>query len=209
MEGQYRLMYRLGLTPWDQPAIPPELLRLVGGPAALPRGTALDIGCGTGRHAAFLAEHGWEVTGIDVSPRAIDLARGRSAAVRWHVTGLGEASLDRVVEPLTGRTTLVLDVGCLHGLDAAGRQAWGSTVARVAAPDACLLLRATPPRTGRSITPRGIAPDEVAALLGPRWVQAGSDSSGWSVYRREPIPARTLEYGVGWMPGKNAVRDQR
>ena len=44
MERQYRLMYRLGLTPWDQPAIPPELLRLVEGPAALPRGTALDIG---------------------------------------------------------------------------------------------------------------------------------------------------------------------
>ena len=46
MEGQYRLMYRLGLTPWDQIAIPPELFRLVEGPAALPRGTALDIGCG-------------------------------------------------------------------------------------------------------------------------------------------------------------------
>lgn len=186
MEGQYRLMYRLGLTPWDQAAIPPEMLRLIEGPAALPRGTALDIGCGTGRHAAFLAEHGWEVTGFDVSPRAVDQARARSAAVHWHVAGLGEASLERVVEPLIGRVTLVLDVGCLHGLDVAGRQAWGSTVARVAAPDACLLLRAAPPRTTRSITPRGIAPDEIAALLGPRWTRADSDSSGWSVYRTRP-----------------------
>ena len=68
----------------------------------------------------------------------------------------------------------------------AERGHWGSTVARVAAPDACLLLRATPPRTTRSITPRGIAADEVAALLGPRWARAGSDSSGWSVYRTAP-----------------------
>ena len=179
-------MYRLGLTPWDQATIPPDLLRLVAGPAALPPGTALDIGCGTGRQAAFLAEHGWEVTGFDVSPRAVDQARARSGAVRWHVAGLGEASLERVVEPLAGRVTLILDVGCLHGLDAAGRQAWGATVAGVAAPDACLLLRASPPRTTRSITPRGIAAEEVSALLGPRWVQAHSDPSDWSLYRRGP-----------------------
>jgi SAM-dependent methyltransferase len=186
MERQYRLMYRLGLTPWDQDGTPPELARVVEGPAALPPGVALDIGCGTGRHAAYLARNGWQVTGFDVSPRAVERAKERSAAVRWHVAGIGEASVERVVEPLGGRVSLVLDVGCLHGLDAAGRRAWGVTVGRVAAPDARLLLRAAPPRSVRSFTPRGIGPAEVSALLGPQWARADSDSLGWSVYQRTP-----------------------
>lgn len=184
MERQYRVMYRLGLTPWDQAAIPSELVRMIEGPAALPPGVALDIGCGTGCHAAYLAERGWQVTGFDVSPRAVERARERSAAVDWHVAGIGEASAERVVESLSGRVALILDVGCLHGLDVAGRGAWGDVVGRVAAPDARLLLRAAPPRAVRSITPRGIDPEDVSALLGPQWTRAGSQSQGWSVHQR-------------------------
>ena len=38
--------------------------------------TALDLGCGTGRHGtARLVERGLEVTGVDISPRSIDAAR--------------------------------------------------------------------------------------------------------------------------------------
>lgn len=35
---------------------------------------ALDVACGLGRHAIYLAEHGWHVEGIDISPTAIELA---------------------------------------------------------------------------------------------------------------------------------------
>ena len=186
MERQYRLMYRLGLTPWDQSAIPSEVVRVVEGPAALPPGVALDIGCGTGRHAAYLAEHGWQVTAFDVSPRAVERAKQRSVSVRWHVAGLGETSVERVVESVQGQVGLVLDVGCLHGLDEEGRRAWRATVNRVTAPDARVLLRAAPPSAARSITPRGIAPADVADLLGTQWVRADSYSPGWSLYRRTP-----------------------
>lgn len=37
--------------------------------------TALDLGCGEGRNALWLAEHGWAVTAVDFSPVAIDKAR--------------------------------------------------------------------------------------------------------------------------------------
>ena len=44
----------------------------------LPRGRALDVACGAGRNALFLAEHGFAVTALDIS--AVALGRGRQAA---------------------------------------------------------------------------------------------------------------------------------
>jgi SAM-dependent methyltransferase len=44
-----------------------------------PGAPVLDLGCGAGRHARRLAANGYDVTGIDLSERSIDEARGRSA----------------------------------------------------------------------------------------------------------------------------------
>ena len=41
----------------------------------LPPGAALDLACGPGRNALYLAEHGWRVTAVDGSSVAIDLLR--------------------------------------------------------------------------------------------------------------------------------------
>jgi SAM-dependent methyltransferase len=45
------------------------------------RGKLLDVGCGGGAHAAAFAEHGWTVTGVDLSPVQLDLARARGIDV--------------------------------------------------------------------------------------------------------------------------------
>ena len=42
-------------------------------------GRALDLGCGSGRHAVWLAERGWQVTGVDFSSEALRQARERAA----------------------------------------------------------------------------------------------------------------------------------
>ena len=47
--------------------------------ADLPPGRALDLACGEGRHAVWLAERGWEVTAVDFSDVAIARARARAA----------------------------------------------------------------------------------------------------------------------------------
>lgn len=51
---------------------------LVDVASGLTPGRALDLGCGEGGDAVWLAQHGWEVTGVDISPSAT--ARGRAAA---------------------------------------------------------------------------------------------------------------------------------
>jgi SAM-dependent methyltransferase len=53
--------------------------------AAGGRGRALDLACGTGRHALYLAEKGWHVVAVDSSEVALDLlsrdARAKSLSI--------------------------------------------------------------------------------------------------------------------------------
>ena len=48
-------------------------------------GRALDIACGVGRHAIFLAAHGWKVTAVDSSRVGIEILRGRAGAAGVNV----------------------------------------------------------------------------------------------------------------------------
>ena len=62
---------------------PEEAARLLAG-----RKTIVDVGCGTGRHAAFLASAGFSVTGIDSSAQMAEVARGRSTDATFEVADL-------------------------------------------------------------------------------------------------------------------------
>jgi methylase of polypeptide subunit release factors len=54
---------------------------LVEGPSLpLPAGRALDLGCGTGTDTIYLATHGWDVSGVDMTSRALAIARRDGAA---------------------------------------------------------------------------------------------------------------------------------
>ncbi|GAA3642783.1 NAD(P)/FAD-dependent oxidoreductase [Microbacterium awajiense] len=65
--------------------------------AELPPGTALDIGSGEGGDVVWLAEHGWEATGVDVSAtavrRAAEFAASRGVAATF-VEGDGPATVE-------------------------------------------------------------------------------------------------------------------
>ena len=56
---------------------------LVSESVGLPPGRAVDLGCGEGRNAVWLAEQGWQVTGVDFSP--VGLAKAQRFAELWDV----------------------------------------------------------------------------------------------------------------------------
>jgi SAM-dependent methyltransferase len=69
---------------------------LVSETAGLKPGQVLDVGCGEGADAVWLAEHGWDVTALDVSQVALERAARHAeqtrVPVRWVHAGLVEAS---------------------------------------------------------------------------------------------------------------------
>jgi methyl halide transferase len=70
-------MYREATPPWETGRPASELVRLVEQGALRPA-TVLEVGCGSGSDAVFLASRGFEVTAVDWSPTAIERARTRA-----------------------------------------------------------------------------------------------------------------------------------
>src|SRR3954453_10907332 len=78
----FRLFYRLGFTPWDGHPLAQSLRNLIEGDGspALPPGRAIELGCGTGDTAIYLANHGWQVTAVDFVPKALEKAKAKARA---------------------------------------------------------------------------------------------------------------------------------
>ena len=69
--------YKNASRPREDLEAPPTPL-VVRTARAAPAGDALDLACGAGRNALWLAEHGWRVTAVDGSAAAIDILRTRA-----------------------------------------------------------------------------------------------------------------------------------
>ena len=177
--------YLRGNTPWDTNITPPEVQAYI---EDTPPGRALDLGCGTGTNAMTLARRGWQVTGVDFVPGAIQAARakaeGSGLPVDFWVADV--TRLDMLDQPFD----YVLDIGCLFSLDAEARRRYSRELTRLAGPGGCYMLYAWLPRTvkGRTV---GLSAEELQILLGDAFEQEkvviGEEKghgSAWYWYRR-------------------------
>lgn len=124
--------------PWDTKA--PKESVIAWQQAGLIRGDVLDIGCGLGDNAIYLAQHGFDVTGLDISPTALITAERRAldagVSVRF-------ATADAtVLDGYTAAFDTVIDSGCLHCLPDDAKRGYAAAVFRATRPGAALLLSA-------------------------------------------------------------------
>ena len=178
----FRVLYRLGFTPWDGHPLSPTLRGLVEGEDALSPGTALDIGCGTGDNAIYLAKHGWQVTGVDYVDKPLAVARKKAA--------IADVSVDFVKADATQLSSagvgsefgLIVDNGCLHGMNDDDRDAYAREVTALAAPNSRLVIIAFVPGTSFGVP--GISPEDVARRFADGWTtlsqgdEPGMDHNG-------------------------------
>lgn len=124
--------YASGDIPWEQTDPDPELVKFIEA-GHVPRGRALDIGCGLGTNARYLASLGYDVLGIDIAQGAIERAVASVAA--------GEKSEFRQHDflnddPPQGPFDFIFDRGCLHVFDDPDHQSrFAERVAACLAPE--------------------------------------------------------------------------
>ncbi|GFG53066.1 transferase [Mycolicibacterium agri] len=119
-------------VPWDIGQAQPRVMELeaLGGFS----GEVLDIGCGLGDNAIYLASRGHSVTGLDGSPTAIEQARSRAAQAGVSVTfAVADATN---LTGYDGHFDTVVDSGLYHCLDDDGREAYAAGLYRATRPGA-------------------------------------------------------------------------
>jgi SAM-dependent methyltransferase len=188
----YKLLYGIGFTPWEEIAALPNVAELF---ATLldreeagrrpPYGPVLDLGCGSGIWAVELAKRGWEVTGVDIVPKALRRARERARAAGVELR-LVEGDTTKLRSSGVGSGfPFLLDLGLFHDeLSDAQRAAMGREVTAVAAPGAALLMVAWAPGR-RGPLPRGASRADIESAY-PAWEVVDAqpvDLTGAAFYR--------------------------
>ncbi len=112
MKQFYEIIYRYFRAPWDI-GTREELLSLVEGGRIKPC-RAIDLGCGTGANAVYLAQNGFEVTGVDLSEAAIEKARARAREAGVQVDLFVDDLTD--LRHVSGTFDFLLDYGVLDDL---------------------------------------------------------------------------------------------
>ena len=131
--------YRTGDTPWNT-GRPDEELRRVLAEEKLRPCRAVELGCGTGTNAVWLAQQGFDVTAVDISPLAVEHARERASAAGVAVRFL----VADVLEPLalSGPFGFFFDRGCYHVVRRLNVQRYLDTLEHITAPGALGLVLA-------------------------------------------------------------------
>ena len=171
-DHDFDAIYATGTPPWDIGRPQPAFQTLATSSNLV--GCVLDVGCGTGEHALLAAASGHDALGVDLSERAIELARAkaldRGLQVRFkvadalHLGDLGE------------QFDTVLDCGLFHVLNDAERVRYVHSLGEVLPQGARLHILCFSDRQPGDWGPRRVRQGEIVEAL----------SEGWTIDSIEP-----------------------
>lgn len=123
--------------PWNIETPPEALVELVRSGRVAPC-KAIDLGCGAGNYAVWLAASGFDVTGVDSSPAALRFAR-ENAEKRGVACTFILADLLGDMREVTGTFDFAFDWEVLHHIFPADRDTYAGNVYRLLNPGATYL----------------------------------------------------------------------
>jgi SAM-dependent methyltransferase len=156
-------MYRLGTPPWDTGRPANELVRLIESRLIKPCPT-LEIGCGTGANAIYMARKRFEITAVDSSALAVERARLRceqmGGLVRFVLADIFE------IGKKLGRFDFVFDAGFYHFIRQAELERFLDLLWWVTKPGSYYLTLAGAPDEQIEGGPPQVSEDDVRGELG-------------------------------------------
>lgn len=179
------------VLPWDTGRPQPAVTNLVDSNAV--SDPVLDIGCGTGTEALFLAERGHSVVGVDFAAPAIERARSRASerdlegSVDFTVADVLDLAASEV-----GTFETILDVGLFHTLAESEYRDYGASLAAVTRPGGHVVLLEFGADAPTDWGPNPVSDAAIRSVF----------TEGWTT---ETIDAIAFETQRGDVPGLLAV----
>jgi SAM-dependent methyltransferase len=192
---------------WDLGQPQPAFVRLAE--QGLLTGTVLDAGCGTGEQTLLAASHGADALGVDVSPLALEIARGKAAARGIPAAAggqVGPAAAGGQVGPAAaggqvGRARFevadalklgelglgfdtIIDSGLFHVFDDENRVRYVTSLASVLRPGGRLYLMCFSDRQPGMFGPRRVSQDELSAAFADGWTIVAIEAEVFALNRR-------------------------
>lgn len=154
-----------GTPPWDIGRAQKEIVQLEE--SGKIQGDVLDIGCGKGDNALFLANHGHVVWGVDSVPAVIEVARRKAEERGLRVTFLVKDALH--LQEIDRTFDTVIDSGLFHTLSDPDRPRFIENLAGVLRPGGTYFMLAFSDLEPAGYGPRRITKKEIEDTFSQGW----------------------------------------
>ncbi len=154
-----------GIPPWDIGRPQKEFIRLAEDGEI--NGRVLDVGCGTGENALYLAHLGFEVWGIDAAPSAIKKAREKAKECGITVNFLVSDALK--LQLLQNKFDTIIDCGLFHVFSDEERPIFAAGLSSALCHGGKYLMLCFSEHEPGSYGPRRVTQAEIQAAFSKGW----------------------------------------